>query len=75
MRMRDGRAEPSLLAAGTLARKDRLLVADFADRAGDSTLAAAITEALRVDLGQSPLITVLTPRQLRTTLTRMERSP
>ena len=75
MSMRDGRAEPSLLAEGTLARKDRLLVADFANRANDSTLAAAITEALRVDLAQSPLVTVLTPRQVRTTLTRMERSP
>jgi DNA-binding SARP family transcriptional activator/TolB-like protein len=72
---RDDRAEPSLLATGELARKDRLLVADFADLAADSVLAAAVTEVLRVDLGQSPFVTVLTPRQVRTTLTKMERAP
>jgi tetratricopeptide (TPR) repeat protein len=73
--LRDARAEPSLLTSGTLARKDRLLVADFADLAADSMLAAAVTEVLRVDLTQSPFVTVLTPRQVRTTLTRMERKP
>jgi tetratricopeptide (TPR) repeat protein len=72
---RDDRAEPSLLAEGTLARKDRLLVADFADLATDSILAAAVTEVLRVDLTQSPFVNVLTPRQVRTTLTLMERAP
>ena len=72
---RDDRVEPSLLATGELARKDRLLVADFADLAADSRLAAAVTEVLRVDLGQSPFVTVLTPRQVRTTLTGMERAP
>jgi DNA-binding SARP family transcriptional activator/tetratricopeptide (TPR) repeat protein/TolB-like protein len=71
---RDARAEPSLLAEGTLARKDRLLVADFADLAEDSALVAAITEVFRVDLSQSPFVKVLTPRQVRTTLTRMERA-
>ena len=72
---RDARAEPSLLGTGTLARKDRLLVADFADLASDSMLAAAVTEVLRIDLTQSPFVTVLTPRQVRTTLARMERAP
>ena len=50
-------------------------MADFADRAGDPTLAAAATEAVRIDLTQSPLVQVLTPRQVRVTLERMERSP
>ena len=72
---RDDRAEPSLLATGQLARKDRLLVADFANLGADSMLAAAVTEVLRVDLGQSPFVTVLTPRQVRTILTKMERAP
>ena len=52
-----------------------LVMKHFADRAGDSTLALAITEALRVDLTQSPLVAVLTPRQVRATLVRMQRSP
>jgi DNA-binding SARP family transcriptional activator/TolB-like protein len=71
---RDASAEPSLLSSGALARRDRLLVADFADLAHDSTLAAAVTEVLRVDLTQSPFVTVLTPRQVRMTLATMERS-
>lgn len=66
---------PTLLATGALHERDRLLVADFADRAGDSLLAAAVTEAVRIDLGQSPLVHVLTPREVRVTLERMERSP
>jgi len=69
------RAEPSLLATGALHERDRVLVADFTDRAGDSTLAAAITEAIRIDLTASPVVRVLTPRQVRVTLERMERSP
>jgi DNA-binding SARP family transcriptional activator/Flp pilus assembly protein TadD len=72
---RDNREEPSLVATGRLARKDRVLVADFANLTGDSTLAGAITEVLRVDLTQSPFVTVLTPRQVRTTLATMERAP
>jgi TolB-like protein/predicted Ser/Thr protein kinase len=66
---------PTLLASGALHESDRVLVADFANRAGDSLLAAAVTEAVRIDLGQSPLVRVLTPRQVRVTLERMERSP
>ena len=65
----------SLLSTGALARRDRILVADFADLAKDSTLAQALTEAFRTDLAQSPLVQVMTPRQVRSTLMRMERSP
>ena len=69
------RGEPSLIAAGALHSRDRLLVADFADRTGDPSIAAALTEAVRIDLTQSPLVSVLTPRQVRVMLERMERSP
>jgi eukaryotic-like serine/threonine-protein kinase len=64
--------EPSLLASQALAPRDRIVVADFADRTGDTTLTAAITEAFRVDLAQSPIVRVMTPRQVRATLERME---
>ncbi len=67
-------APPLVAAGGALAPADRILVADFADGVGDTALAAAVTEAFRVDLTQSPLIRVLTPRQVRSTLARMERS-
>jgi DNA-binding SARP family transcriptional activator/tetratricopeptide (TPR) repeat protein len=68
------RKEPSLLAAGTIAPRDRLLIADFTDTKGDTALAVAITDAFRVDLAQSPNVRVMTPRQVRGALERMERS-
>lgn len=68
------RAEPSLLDAGAIRPRDRLLVADFTETSGDTALAAAISEALRVDLAQSPNVRVMTPRQVRAALKRMERS-
>ena len=66
---------PSLVAAGSLAARDRLVVAEFANLAGDSLLSAGITEAFRVDLSQSPLIRVLSTRQVAGALGRMERPP
>ena len=72
---RPGPDEPTLLATRSLALRDRILVADFTDRAGDSVLAAAITEAFRTDLSQSPVIRVMTPRQVLTSLTTMQQSP
>jgi serine/threonine protein kinase/tetratricopeptide (TPR) repeat protein len=66
---------PTLRQSGALAPADRILVADFTDRTGDPALAAAITEAFRIDLSQSPLVRVLTPRQVRLSLEGMERTP
>ena len=68
------REAPSLLEAGAIAARDRLLIADFATTHGDTALAIAVTEAVRVDLAQSPNVRVLTPRQVRSALERMERS-
>jgi serine/threonine-protein kinase len=68
------RAEPSLIDAGAIAPRDRLLIADFVDTGGDTALAIAITDAFRVDLAQSPNVRVMTPRQVRGALERMERS-
>jgi tetratricopeptide (TPR) repeat protein len=67
-------AEPSLLSNGVLAPRDRILIADFTETEGDTALAVAITEALRVDLAQSPNVRIMTPRQVRGALERMERS-
>lgn len=69
----DQRDTPSLVAAGTLTRRDRIIVADFANQARDSMLAAVITDAVRVDLSQSPLVTVLSSRQMSAALARMQR--
>jgi serine/threonine protein kinase/tetratricopeptide (TPR) repeat protein len=65
----------SLLSSRVLEQRDRILVADFTDRTGgDTTLTAAVTEALRTDLAQSPVVRVLTPRQVRSSLELMRRS-
>ena len=73
--VRDRQAEATLLSNQALALRDRILVADLADRTGDTTLTAAVTEALRTDLSQSPVIRVMTPRQVRASLQLMEQSP
>ena len=61
--------------AGVLAPRDRVLVADFADHTGDSTLAAAVSDAVRVDLTQSSFVQLLSAREIRSGLARMARSP
>ncbi|MFN8573039.1 MAG: protein kinase [Gemmatimonadaceae bacterium] len=61
--------------SGVLAVRDKVVVADLADRAGDASLASALTEALRVDLAESPRVQVFSSRQVRTSLSRMQRSP
>ena len=66
--------EPSLVAAGVIVPRDRLLIADLTESEGDTALAIAITEALRVDLAQSPNVRVMTPLQVRGALERVERS-
>lgn len=66
--------EPSLIEAGAIAPRDRLLVADFVDAGGDTALAVAIADAFRVDFAQSPNVQVMTPRQVRAALERMELS-
>jgi serine/threonine-protein kinase len=48
--------DASLVAAGFLAPRDQLVLADFTDRANDSSLATAVTEAFRVDFAQSRLV-------------------
>ncbi len=63
----------SLVAEGTLAERERVIIADFDNRTTDSTLGLAVTEAFRVDLTQSPLIRPLTPEQVGDVLRRMRR--
>ena len=63
----------SLLAAGTLSPDEKLLVSDFPNPPGDSTLGATVTEAFRTALGQSGSVTVLQQNQMREVLQRMQR--
>jgi tetratricopeptide (TPR) repeat protein len=67
--------EPSLIRSGALVERDRIVVSDFTNLVGDSTLAVAITEAFRVDLSQSPLVRVMTGQQVAASLAQMQRVP
>ncbi|MBS1241235.1 MAG: protein kinase [Gemmatimonadetes bacterium] len=64
----------TLVASGVLEEHPRVILADFTDRSGDSTLAAAVTEAFRVDLGQSASLTLVQAGALDEAFRRMEQT-
>lgn len=63
----------SLLSAGVLEERDRILLADFGARGVELVLAEAVTEALRVDLEQSEVVRLYDAPKIRAALARMER--
>jgi len=63
----------TLVASGRLAERDLLVVADFQNRTGDSSLAASVTEALRIDLRQSPVVKIMDAAAIGRALQRMNR--
>jgi tetratricopeptide (TPR) repeat protein len=63
----------SLLAQGALAKDEKILVADLASPAGDSTLGPVVTDAFRTALGQSQSVSVVQPSTVNEVLRRMER--
>jgi tetratricopeptide (TPR) repeat protein len=65
----------TLLASGALEQRDRVLVADFENRTADSTLGGSLTEALRVDLSQSPTLRLVDAAEVGEALRRMQRPP
>ncbi|HSA56698.1 MAG TPA: tetratricopeptide repeat protein, partial [Gemmatimonadaceae bacterium] len=65
----------TLVSAGVLSARDPLVLADFNNRTSDSTLGASITEALRIDLTQSPVVRLVEGNEVTATLRRMERDP
>jgi serine/threonine-protein kinase len=54
------------------APRDLVVVGDFTATAGDGSLAGAVQQALRIDLGQSPQLRTPDPARLRTTLRAMQ---
>jgi tetratricopeptide (TPR) repeat protein len=65
----------TLIARGVLDQRDRVILAEFDSQTGDTLLARAATEALRVDLGQSQTVNVVEARYVAEVLARMERDP
>ena len=62
----------SLMASGTLHARDKVLVADFTSTGADTTLGGVVSEAVRADLGQSPVVSVVTPQTVAAALERMQ---
>jgi tetratricopeptide (TPR) repeat protein/tRNA A-37 threonylcarbamoyl transferase component Bud32 len=62
----------TLMASGHLKASDKLIVADFANRSSDSTLGPSVTEAFRIDLAQSPLVSLMSTSALGDALDRMK---
>lgn len=63
----------TLVASGVLKNREPLVLADFENRAADSTLGPSVTEAFRVDLSQSPTVRVMDQQAVGQALTRMQR--
>jgi DNA-binding SARP family transcriptional activator/tetratricopeptide (TPR) repeat protein len=63
----------NLIASGLLEERERVVLADFANHSPDSLLGGAVTEALRVDLAQSPAIRLMSPNQVHEAIARMRR--
>jgi tRNA A-37 threonylcarbamoyl transferase component Bud32/tetratricopeptide (TPR) repeat protein len=63
----------TLVASGVLAAGEEMVLADFSERVGDSSLARTVTEAIRVDLSQSSAVRLISPNRIREALQRMER--
>lgn len=65
----------TLVSAGVLSERDKLVVAEFENTTNDSTLGPSVTEAFRIDLAQSNIIRLLEPSDITAALTRMARDP
>ena len=64
----------TLMSSGKLGQRERLLLADFENFTADTTVGESVTELLRIDLGQSRVMSLLEPRQVAEILERMAQS-
>jgi tetratricopeptide (TPR) repeat protein len=65
----------SLLAAGRLNARDLVIVTDFRVRGVDSSLGPVISEAVRTELGQSQVLSIMSPVAVAAALQRMQTPP
>lgn len=65
----------SLVAQGVIDEREPVVLADFVDDTPDRTMGGVVTEALRVDLVESPVLTVLDRSFVEQVLRRMDRDP
>lgn len=65
----------SLVAAGVMDERDRVILADFGNNTNDPLLGRAATEALRIDLSSSTIVTVVSGPAVDRVLVLMEADP
>jgi tetratricopeptide (TPR) repeat protein len=65
----------NLVAQGVIEERDPIILAEFENRTTDETLGAVVTDALRVDLLESQVVTLVDDASLDETLRRMGREP
>jgi eukaryotic-like serine/threonine-protein kinase len=65
----------SLMGAGVLSAREKLIIADFRSPTSDTTLGPVVTEAFRSDLAQSSSIQIMQPSAVREVLRLMQRPP
>src|SRR4030095_1984088 len=65
----------SLIGAGVLGTRDRVIIADFKSPSSDTSLGPVVTEAFRSDLAQSSNLVIVQPTTVREVLRLMQRSP
>jgi tetratricopeptide (TPR) repeat protein len=65
----------SLVAQGVLHERDPIILADFEDRTDDPSLAAAVTDAFRVELAESRVVTLMDGRLIQDVLQETGRAP
>lgn len=65
----------TLVSAGVLEEREPVLLAEFESISGDSVLASAVTEALRVDLETSTIVRLVQSAHVQDALRRMRRDP
>ncbi len=63
----------TLVAAGKLKERERLVIADFANQTRDPMLGPAVTQAFRIDFAQSRLVSPVEHDYLRRVLRLMQR--
>jgi tetratricopeptide (TPR) repeat protein len=65
----------TLVSSGVFEQRERIVLASFDNSTADSALGETVTELFRIDLAQSPTVTIMESAQLAAVLARMERAP
>ena len=65
----------NLVAQGVIDERDPVILAEFENRTDDESLGAVVTDALRVDLLESQVVTLVDGELVSQTLQRMGRDP